>query len=70
MEEEEDTYPEKKRFSQLWPLPRLRSQSDVSGFRCRILFKLRGARSGMTNSFLMLICNVQVMEMLKGQIPI
>ncbi|XP_061600778.1 phosphatase and actin regulator 2 isoform X4 [Cololabis saira] len=45
MEEDEGIYPEKKRFSQLWPLPRFRSQSDASGFRCRVMFRLRGARS-------------------------
>ncbi|KAM4591865.1 phosphatase and actin regulator 2 isoform 5-T5 [Odontesthes bonariensis] len=45
MEEEEgDLYPETKRFS-LWPLPRFRSYSDASGFRSRVLFRLRGARS-------------------------
>ncbi|XP_041865546.1 phosphatase and actin regulator 2 isoform X4 [Melanotaenia boesemani] len=46
MEEEEgDTYVETRRFLQLWPLPRLRSHSDTSGFRSRVLFRLRGARS-------------------------
>uniref|UniRef100_A0A8C7ZZ12 Phosphatase and actin regulator n=1 Tax=Oryzias sinensis TaxID=183150 RepID=A0A8C7ZZ12_9TELE len=45
MEEEEDTYSEMRRFLQLWPLHRLRSQSDVSGFRSRVLLRLRGARS-------------------------
>ena len=45
-EEDGDLYPETKRFS-LWPLPRFRSYSDVSGFRSRVLFRLRGARSGM-----------------------
>ncbi|XP_023183411.1 phosphatase and actin regulator 2 isoform X6 [Xiphophorus maculatus] len=46
MEDEEgDTYPEMKRFTQLLPFPRHRSQSDTSGFRSRVLFRLRGARS-------------------------
>ncbi|XP_015241283.1 PREDICTED: phosphatase and actin regulator 2 isoform X1 [Cyprinodon variegatus] len=46
MEDEEgDTYPEMKRFAPLMPLPRHRSQSDTSGFRSRVLGRLRGARS-------------------------
>ncbi|XP_043991591.1 phosphatase and actin regulator 2 isoform X6 [Gambusia affinis] len=46
MEDEEgDTYPEMRRFTQLLPFPRHRSQSDISGFRSRVLFRLRGARS-------------------------
>ncbi|XP_032408928.1 phosphatase and actin regulator 2 isoform X6 [Xiphophorus hellerii] len=46
MEDEEgDTYPEMRRFTQLLPFPRHRSQSDTSGFRSRVLFRLRGARS-------------------------
>uniref|UniRef100_UPI0037E7029E phosphatase and actin regulator 2 n=1 Tax=Semicossyphus pulcher TaxID=241346 RepID=UPI0037E7029E len=46
MEEEEgDTHREMKFFSQLWPLPRRRSHSDTSGFRSRVLCRLRGARS-------------------------
>ncbi|XP_014893726.1 phosphatase and actin regulator 2 isoform X5 [Poecilia latipinna] len=46
MEDEEgDTYPEMRRFTQLLPFPRYRSQSDTSGFRSRVLFRLRGARS-------------------------
>ncbi|XP_041645079.1 phosphatase and actin regulator 2 isoform X4 [Cheilinus undulatus] len=44
-EEEGDTYREMKHFPQLWPLPRRRSHSDTSGFRSRVLFRLRGARS-------------------------
>ncbi|XP_047207939.1 phosphatase and actin regulator 2 isoform X4 [Girardinichthys multiradiatus] len=42
---EGDTYPEMKRFAHLLPVPRHRSQSDISGFRSRVLFRLRGARS-------------------------
>ncbi|XP_054885635.1 phosphatase and actin regulator 2 isoform X5 [Poeciliopsis prolifica] len=46
MEDEEgDTYPEMRRFTQPLPFPRHRSQSDTSGFRSRVLFRLRGARS-------------------------
>ncbi|XP_034093936.1 phosphatase and actin regulator 2 isoform X4 [Gymnodraco acuticeps] len=45
MEEEGDTHPEMKHFSVPWPLPRFRSLSDTSGFRSRVLFRLRGARS-------------------------
>ncbi|KAM9726679.1 phosphatase and actin regulator 2 isoform 5-T5 [Menidia menidia] len=49
MEEEEEadflSAPAAKRFPQLWPLPRFRSHSDVSGFRSRVRFRLRGARS-------------------------
>ncbi|XP_024864754.1 phosphatase and actin regulator 2 isoform X3 [Kryptolebias marmoratus] len=46
MEDEEgDTYPEMRRFPQLLPAPRFRSHSDTSGFRSRVLFRLRGARS-------------------------
>lgn len=47
MEEEEgDTYTEMKPFPLLWPVPRSRSKSDTSGFRARVMCKLRGARSG------------------------
>ncbi|TNN79527.1 hypothetical protein EYF80_010344 [Liparis tanakae] len=45
-EEEEDSHPEMKHFTLPWPHPRLRSLSDTSGFRSRVLFRLRGARSG------------------------
>ncbi|KAM4599045.1 phosphatase and actin regulator 2 isoform 4-T4 [Fundulus diaphanus] len=46
MEDEEgDTYPEMRRFAPLLPLPRHRSQSDTSGFRSRVMCRLRGARS-------------------------
>ncbi|KAM4729329.1 phosphatase and actin regulator 2 [Anableps anableps] len=46
MEDEDgDTHPEMRRFTQLLPFPRHRSQSDTSGFRSRVLFRLRGARS-------------------------
>lgn len=50
MEEEEgDTHPEMKHFALPWPHPRFRSHSDTSGFRSRMLFRLRGARSGRIN---------------------
>ncbi|XP_062286166.1 phosphatase and actin regulator 2 isoform X1 [Scomber scombrus] len=45
MEEDKDTHLGMKHFPLLWPLPRLRSHSDTSGFRSRVLFRLRGARS-------------------------
>ncbi|KAM9558819.1 phosphatase and actin regulator 2-like isoform 5-T7 [Salvelinus alpinus] len=38
----EDSFPDLKTFS---PICRVRSHSDTSGFRSRILFRLRGARS-------------------------
>ncbi|KAK1905840.1 Phosphatase and actin regulator 2 [Dissostichus eleginoides] len=50
MEEEGDTHPEMKHFSVPWPLPRIRSLSDTSGFRSRVLFRLRGARSGIVGA--------------------
>lgn len=53
MEDEEgDTYPEVGHFSQLVPAPRFRSHSDTSGFRSRVLFRLRGARSGRSDPHL------------------
>ncbi|XP_020498699.2 phosphatase and actin regulator 2 isoform X4 [Labrus bergylta] len=45
MEEKGDTYREMKLFHQLWPLPRHRSHSDTSGFRSRVMCRLRGASS-------------------------
>ncbi|CAB1444250.1 unnamed protein product [Pleuronectes platessa] len=45
MGEEEDTHPDLKHFALLWPLPRHRSLSDTSGFRSRVMTRLRGARS-------------------------
>ena len=33
-------------FRPFGPVARFRSHSDASGFRSRVLFKLRGARSG------------------------
>uniref|UniRef100_A0A4W6EPQ9 Phosphatase and actin regulator n=1 Tax=Lates calcarifer TaxID=8187 RepID=A0A4W6EPQ9_LATCA len=64
MEEEEagDTYRETRHFPLLWPLPRLRSQSDASGFRSRVLFRLRGARSvdGLEKSSSLASCDVVV----------
>lgn len=53
MEDEEgDTYSEVRHFSQLVPAPRFRSHSDTSGFRSRVLFRLRGARSGTSDPHL------------------
>ncbi len=49
MEEEGDTHHEMKHFPPLWPLFRTRSKSDTSGFRSRVLFRLRGACSGRIN---------------------
>ncbi|XP_034008466.1 phosphatase and actin regulator 2 isoform X1 [Trematomus bernacchii] len=62
MEEEGDTHPEMKHFSVPWPLPRLRSRSDTSGFRSRVLFRLRGARSvdGLEKSSSLASCDVVV----------
>ncbi|XP_049455520.1 phosphatase and actin regulator 2 isoform X4 [Epinephelus fuscoguttatus] len=62
MDEEEDTYPEMKHFSLPWPLPRFRSHSDTSGFRSRVLFRLRGARSvdGLEKSSSLASCDVVV----------
>ncbi|XP_026046114.1 phosphatase and actin regulator 2 isoform X1 [Astatotilapia calliptera] len=61
-EEEGDTYREMKLFPQLWPRHRCRSQSDTSGFRARVLFKLRGARSveGLEKSTSLASCDVAV----------
>ncbi|KAM6956602.1 phosphatase and actin regulator 2 [Aplochiton taeniatus] len=44
-EEVMDSYPELKEFPPVCPIARARSHSDTSGFRSRILFRLRGARS-------------------------
>ncbi|XP_049927160.1 phosphatase and actin regulator 2 isoform X2 [Epinephelus moara] len=62
MDEEEDTHPEMKHFSLPWPLPRFRSHSDTSGFRSRVLFRLRGARSvdGLEKSSSLASCDVVV----------
>lgn len=63
MEEEEgDTYPEMRPFPVLWPLPRFRSHSDTSGFRSRVLFRLRGARSvdGLEKSSSLASCDMVV----------
>ncbi|XP_023130454.1 phosphatase and actin regulator 2 isoform X4 [Amphiprion ocellaris] len=62
MEEEEDTHPELRSFPQLWALPRFRSHSDTSGFRSRVLFRLRGARSvdGLEKSSSLASCDVVV----------
>lgn len=48
-EEVGDAHTEMRRFPLLWPLPRSRSKSDTSGFRAKVLCRLRGARSGMIN---------------------
>lgn len=50
--EEGDTYPEIRSFPQLLPAARLRSHSDTSGFRSRVLYRLRGARSGRSDPHL------------------
>ncbi|XP_031164165.1 phosphatase and actin regulator 2 isoform X1 [Sander lucioperca] len=63
MEEEEgDTHPEMKHFALPWPHPRFRSHSDTSGFRSRMLFRLRGARSvdGLEKSSSLASCDVVV----------
>ncbi|XP_044069265.1 phosphatase and actin regulator 2 isoform X4 [Siniperca chuatsi] len=62
MEEEGDTHPEMRHFPSLWPLPRSRSKSDTSGFRSRVLFRLRGARSvdGLEKSSSLASCDVVV----------
>ncbi|XP_028460114.1 phosphatase and actin regulator 2 isoform X4 [Perca flavescens] len=63
MEEEEgDSHPEMKHFSLPWPYPRFRSHSDTSGFRSRMLFRLRGARSvdGLEKSSSLASCDVVV----------
>ncbi|XP_056251259.1 phosphatase and actin regulator 2 isoform X6 [Seriola aureovittata] len=62
MEEEGDTYTEMRHFTQLWPLPRFRSHSDTYGFRSRVLFRLRGARSvdGLEKSSSLASCDVVV----------
>uniref|UniRef100_A0A672JLY7 Phosphatase and actin regulator n=1 Tax=Salarias fasciatus TaxID=181472 RepID=A0A672JLY7_SALFA len=62
MEEEGDSHPELRTFSQLWPLPRFRSLSDTSGFRSRVLFRLRGACSvdGLEKSSSLASCDVAV----------
>ncbi|XP_030012174.1 phosphatase and actin regulator 2 isoform X1 [Sphaeramia orbicularis] len=63
MEEEEgDTHREMRHFPLLWPLPRFRSHSDTSGFRSRVLFRLRGARSvdGLEKSSSLASCDMVV----------
>ncbi|XP_027133205.1 phosphatase and actin regulator 2 isoform X1 [Larimichthys crocea] len=57
--EEGDTYSEMRHFPQLW---RSRSKSDTSGFRTRVLFRLRGARSvdGLEKSSSLASCDVVV----------
>uniref|UniRef100_A0A8D3B9R1 Phosphatase and actin regulator n=1 Tax=Scophthalmus maximus TaxID=52904 RepID=A0A8D3B9R1_SCOMX len=62
MGEEGDTYPDMKPFPLLWPLPRLRSHSDTSGFCSRVLSRLRGARSvdGLEKSSSLASCDVVV----------
>ncbi|XP_062375279.1 phosphatase and actin regulator 2 isoform X2 [Sardina pilchardus] len=42
---DEDDFPDLKRYTPSCPVYRVRSQSDTSGFRARILTRLRGARS-------------------------
>uniref|UniRef100_A0A8C2ZRB6 Phosphatase and actin regulator n=2 Tax=Cyclopterus lumpus TaxID=8103 RepID=A0A8C2ZRB6_CYCLU len=51
-----------KHFTLPWPLPRLRSRSDTSGFRARVLFRLRGALSvdGLEKSSSLASCDVLV----------
>ncbi|XP_074532456.1 phosphatase and actin regulator 2 isoform X4 [Halichoeres trimaculatus] len=44
-DEEGDSHREMKHFPLLWSHPRRRSHSDTSGFRSRVLTKLRGAHS-------------------------
>ncbi|KAM4607437.1 phosphatase and actin regulator 2 [Polymixia lowei] len=62
MEEEGDSYVDLRHFPCILPLPRVRSHSDASGFRSRILFKLRGARSadGLEKSSSLANCDVVV----------
>ncbi|XP_040905476.1 phosphatase and actin regulator 2 isoform X4 [Toxotes jaculatrix] len=62
MEEEGDTHSEMRHFPLPWPLPRLRSHSDTSGFRARVLCRLRGARSvdGLEKSSSVPSCDVVV----------
>ncbi|KAM3863096.1 phosphatase and actin regulator 2 [Diretmus argenteus] len=62
MAEEVDTYRELRLFPPRWPLPRVRSHSDTSGFRSRVLFRLRGARSvdGLEKSSSLASCDVVV----------
>ncbi|XP_071399637.1 phosphatase and actin regulator 2 [Centroberyx affinis] len=62
MAEEGDSHPELRHFPPLWPLPRLRSHSDTSGFRARVLFRLRSACSvdGLEKSSSLASCDVVV----------
>ncbi|XP_070833678.1 phosphatase and actin regulator 2 isoform X4 [Chaetodon trifascialis] len=62
MEDEGDTHTEMRHFPLLWPLPRSRSKSDTSGFRSRVLCRLRGARSvdGLEKSSSLASCDVVV----------
>nr|XP_020460253.1 phosphatase and actin regulator 2 isoform X1 [Monopterus albus] len=62
MEVDGDTQPEMRNFHLLRPLPRHRSQSDTSGFRCRVLLKLKGTRSveGLEKSASLASCDVGV----------
>ncbi|XP_026210125.1 phosphatase and actin regulator 2 isoform X6 [Anabas testudineus] len=62
MEDEGDTHGEMRHFPLLWPLPRFRSHSDTSGFRSRVLLRLRGARSveGLEKSASLASCDVGV----------
>ncbi|CAL8391467.1 unnamed protein product [Arctogadus glacialis] len=51
-EQEADSHTELKvgLFLPIGPVARVRSHSDASGFRSRVLFKLRGARSAVSLS--------------------
>ncbi|XP_061824693.1 phosphatase and actin regulator 2 isoform X4 [Nerophis lumbriciformis] len=62
MGETGDSHSEMKTFSAPRPLPRLRSQSDTSGFGARILSRLRGVRSvdGLEKSSSLASCDVVV----------
>lgn len=44
---EDDTFSYIRSFPQVFPVFRVRSQSDTSGFKSRILTRLRAACSGM-----------------------
>lgn len=50
MEEEDgDSHPRMRALAPLWPHLRSRSKSDTFGFRSKVLYRLRLARSGKNN---------------------
>lgn len=53
---EEDSFSYIWNFPQVFPVFRVRSQSDTSGFKSRILTRLRAACSGMVLFVCLFVC--------------